>query len=130
MVYVITGSREFPSRELVRRCILYHVTKNDVVFHGCARGVDTFAGEAAKEVGAEVRECPADWEAWGISAGCIRNGSMLRKAIELANDMPCDIQCLAFWDGKSRGTKDMLDRCASLHVVTVLYYPQGKGFDA
>ena len=42
---------------------------------------------------------PADWDKYGKAAGYKRNGEMARNADAL----------IAFWDGKSRGTKHMID---------------------
>lgn len=45
-------------------------------------------------------EFPADWNAHGKAAGPIRNQQMAQEADVL----------IAFWDGKSRGTKDMIEK--------------------
>ena len=42
---------------------------------------------------------PADWDKYGKAAGYKRNEEMARNADAL----------IAFWDGKSRGTKHMID---------------------
>lgn len=47
------------------------------ILHGAARGVDTFAGLAAHEIGIPVEEYPADWAKNGRAAGIIRNRQML-----------------------------------------------------
>lgn len=47
---------------------------------------------------------PADWDKFGRQAGIIRNKQMGDFADEL----------LAFWDGKSRGTKHMIEYMTSL----------------
>lgn len=41
----------------------------------------------------------ADWDIYGKSAGYIRNAEMAKYADA----------CVVFWDGKSRGTKHMID---------------------
>ncbi len=41
----------------------------------------------------------ADWKKYGRSAGCIRNAEMAKNAEAL----------IALWDGKSKGTINMLD---------------------
>lgn len=46
-----------------------------------------------------VLSCPADWDKHGKSAGYKRNEEMARNADAL----------IAFWDGKSKGTKHMID---------------------
>lgn len=42
---------------------------------------------------------PAEWDRYGKRAGYIRNEEMAKHADAL----------VAFWDGKSRGTKHMID---------------------
>ena len=55
---------------------------------------------------------PADWEQYGPRAGYIRNSEMAKVATHL----------IAFWDGRSKGTKHMIDiaRKAGLYVLAVL----------
>lgn len=56
---------------------------------------------------------PANWDKHGKSAGHIRNAEMAKYADAL----------VAFWDGKSKGTKGMIDyatRC-NLRVKVVRY---------
>lgn len=84
-----------------------------VIIHGNARGADKMAGEIAEELGYQVEVYPADWAKYGKQAGFIRNQQMLREG---KPDM-----CIAFWDGKSRGTLDMIERAkAAGHKVMVV----------
>ena len=53
----------------------------------------------ANEQGIPVESYPADWNRHGRSAGYIRNHEMLENADAL----------IAFWDGRSKGTKNMID---------------------
>jgi len=46
-----------------------------------------------------VQEFPAEWEEYGKKAGYYRNKKMAEYATH----------CIAFWDGKSAGTKMMID---------------------
>ena len=45
---------------------------------------------------------PADWDKYGKAAGFIRNEQMAQNADAL----------VVFWDGKSRGTKNMIELAA------------------
>jgi F420-dependent methylenetetrahydromethanopterin dehydrogenase len=47
------------------------------VCHGTAQGADTYAGEAAEQLGLEVSTFRADWTTHGRAAGPIRNKRML-----------------------------------------------------
>ena len=75
---------------------------------GGAIGIDQIAEQWALENGIPTIIHIPDWNKYGKSAGIIRN-----KLI--ADD--CD-QCLAFWDGKSKGTKNTIDLCVKLKKVT------------
>ena len=99
---IIAGGREFDNYlllesevDFVRMLISSEIT----VVSGGARGADTLGERYAAERGLEVRRFPANWDKHGRSAGYIRNAEMADYA-----------DCLvAFWDGKSRGTKHMID---------------------
>lgn len=81
--------------------------------HGdCPTGADTYASAWAFELGLEQEKHPADWSKHGNAAGPIRNQEMAKLGAAL---------CFAFWDGKSRGTLNMIE-CAAragipIHVV-------------
>ena len=69
------------------------------ILSGCCHGPDK-AGEAwATTRLVPVERYPADWETYGKSAGPRRNREMAERADA----------ALVFWDGKSRGTKNMID---------------------
>ena len=61
---------------------------------------------------------PANWEYYGKRAGMIRNGEMARYASE---DPDNEGILIAFWDGKSRGTKGMINIAyrTGLEVVVI-----------
>ena len=59
----------------------------------------------AKEENCLLSRFPADWDKYGKSAGYRRNVEMAKFAIEDQNKG----LLIAFWDGKSRGTKWMID---------------------
>lgn len=67
---------------------------------GMAKGVDLAGKRYAQKLGIPVKEFPARWELYGKQAGFLRNAEMADYADEL----------LAFWDGQSRGTRDMINR--------------------
>lgn len=83
------------------------------IIHGAARGADKTADVAARRLNLPVHPCPADWDKHGKSAGPIRN----RKMGDVGHGL------LAFWDGESRGTKDMIDYMRSLNKdVRIINY--------
>jgi hypothetical protein len=67
---------------------------------GGARGVDTVVAAWARSRGLEVIELKADWKRYRQGAGMIRNS----KIVEISH------MVVAFWDGKSTGTKDTIDK--------------------
>ena len=54
---------------------------------------------------------PADWKVYGKQAGPVRNRQMLNYAKEEQGAL------LAFWDGKSRGTKNMIDIAKDAGII-------------
>lgn len=69
------------------------------VVSGCARGVDSLAIKWAEDRGITVDKHPANWDHHGKAAGYVRNKEMAYSADGL----------VAIWDGKSKGTKHMID---------------------
>lgn len=82
----------------------------DYVISGNARGAD-LAGEAWGHAnGIPVMVIPAQWSLLGKSAGPQRNAQMAARGTYL----------VAFWDGKSKGTKDMIDRATKAGLTVHL----------
>ena len=101
---IIAGSRGFSNYKLLKeQCNKYLRDKrqnsNIVVISGNARGADTLGEKYAKEEGFDLEVYPAQWDKYGKSAGFRRNEQMGNIADAL----------IAFWDGKSHGTKHMID---------------------
>jgi hypothetical protein len=93
---------------------LFSSCKSEVeIVSGRARGADRMGERYASENGLKVHLFPADWEGLGKKAGYIRNGEMAEFSDAL----------VAFWDGKSRGTKHMIDlaRKHGLKVRVIQY---------
>jgi hypothetical protein len=82
------------------------------IVSGMARGADALAAHFARTNSIKLYPMPADWNT-GKGAGYARNVDMSRFADGL----------LAFWDGKSRGTRHMIDtmRNAGKFVHVVMY---------
>jgi YspA, cpYpsA-related SLOG family len=99
MRLIIAGSRDFTDYNLLKLMINSLNLKPSLVLCGMARGADLLGARWASENSVPVAEFPADWDAYGKSAGYKRNQEMAAFADAL----------IAFWDGKSKGTKHMLD---------------------
>lgn len=81
------------------------------IVSGGAKGVDTSAREYALSHGIKLTEFLPEYTRFGRSAPLKRNISIIEYA---------DI-VLAFWDGKSRGTKFVIDNCYRLGVEVRVY---------
>ena len=80
---------------------------------GTPRGADKIVYREAKKMGFNVENHPADWDRYKKGAGAVRNNKMARSGAQ---------KCIAFWDGESPGTKDMIDR-AHYHNIPVEVVP-------
>jgi hypothetical protein len=117
---LVSGSQEFPDQSLVDRTLRRLIRPDDLLMHGCARGVDTWAGLIAEDCGATVLRRPADWNRYGRQAGALRN----RQMLEEARRHPI-LLVVIFWDGVSRGTKHMIDLCRSAQIQPQIIQPEG-----
>ena len=106
---IIAGGRDFLNYPLLRQTmdhLLINVQDEVVIVCGKARGADSLGEQYAKERGYQIHAFPADWERFGKAAGFIRNEDMAQNADAL----------VAFWDGQSRGTKNMIDLAHRYHL--------------
>ena len=115
---IIAGGREFQDYGLVKDRVGYYLknrlkTDTVVIVSGHATGADALGEQYAKEHGLKCELHPADWSTYGKADGPIRNALMA----DVANAL------IAFWDGESRGTKNMIDtaRAKGLKVAVVRY---------
>ena len=81
------------------------------IVSGGARGVDTSAKEYALAHGIKLTEFLPEYGKYGRSAPLRRNITIIEYA---------DL-VLAFWDGKSRGTKYVIDNCKKRGVLVKVY---------
>lgn len=103
---IVAGSRGIHDRKKVFEKIegltrrLWHKSGFEIV-SGMAAGPDTLAIEWARNSGfaGSVVQFPAEWERYGRAAGAIRNQQMAWYGTHL----------LAFWDGSSPGTRNMIE---------------------
>lgn len=99
---IVAGGRDFSNKELFMKAMWdveaelseYRIA----LVSGMARGADYMAWKFAQEYGITCHEFPADWS-MGKQAGYVRNTEMANFSDGL----------IAFWDGKSRGTKHMIE---------------------
>lgn len=108
----IVGSRKWPDWEMVRDYI-YSLTPDDTVVSGGARGPDEWAEIYARELGLDTLIFRADWASFGKRAGIVRNRDIVNS---------CD-RLVAFWDGKSAGTKHSIDLARAAGKPVLIFRP-------
>lgn len=108
------GSREFQPLSLV-----YQVMKGMgrcKVISGGARGVDQAAEDASDALGYPKKIMKADWGKYGKSAGPRRN-----------HEMVCNSDAaVVFWDGKSRGTLDFINKAMKEKIPMFVFEVYGR----
>ena len=117
---IIAGTRTYDDYETLKAYADYKLSRieEDIeIVSGSARGADALGERYAKEKGYSVKRFPAEWERYGKRAGPRRNEAMAEYADAL----------LAYWDGESRGTKNMIELAkASGLKVGVYQYRKEK----
>lgn len=89
------------------------------IVHGDARGADTYAEVCAQLLMLHTDPHPAMWERDGRGAGPIRNQQMLDSGVDYVLGFHNDIR-------SSRGTRDMLRRCARAGIPGRLFTETGE----
>ena len=107
MKVAVIGSRGLSGTDLGR----YLPENTTEIVSGGAKGVDTSAREYALAHGIKLTEFLPEYTRFGRSAPLKRNITIIEYS---------DI-VLAFWDGKSRGTKFVIDNCRKLGVEVRVY---------
>ena len=124
MKLIVAGGRDFNDYELLKEKLDYFlcVSKEIEIVSGGQKTINPdgphygadYLGECyAKEKGFYLTVFPADWKTHGKAAGMIRNKQMAEYATHL----------VAFWDGESKGTKNMIDTATKMGLgVRVVRY--------
>lgn len=100
MKIAIIGSRECEKIDFAGNLeAVLNVSENDTIISGGAKGIDTLAANYAKEKKINLIEFLPDYKKNGRAATFIRN----REIVDNSNVV------VAFWNGKSKGTKYTLD---------------------
>ena len=133
---IVAGSRSIVEQETVNyvlnKLVLEGFLGITEVVSGKAKGVDTLAENWAHTEGIPVQEFPADWDnvdipgakkksrrdgsVYNVLAGYMRNQDMADYADAL----------VAIWDGKSKGTKDMIERARKKGLAIYVYNKSTK----
>lgn len=101
MKTIVAGSRDYHNYAHVKKMLDHFRKTHEIteIVSGGARGADALGEQYAEEMDIALKIYPADWKKHGRAAGPIRNQKMGDYADQL----------VAVWDGKSKGTKNMID---------------------
>ena len=113
--YIVAGGRDFRDSNrlnMVLEMFVRHFGLTTIISGG-AKGADALAESFAKafDYCVELEVMPADWRMYRTSAGPIRNQQMALVSDGL----------IAFWDGRSRGTKDMIEKATRANLEVHIY---------
>jgi len=118
MKVLVCGSRGWKDYAAIERR-LSELPSGTIIIEGAAQGADCLAWNAAKKLGLSIEEFPAKWQEYGREAGIIRNAQMLRVG---KPDL-----VLAFWDGESKGTANMIKLVQATGIPVEVIMSTGKG---
>lgn len=105
---IVSGGRDFADYDYLKEKmngVIENINHSRItIISGGAKGADSIAEKYAREKGIEFKRFNARWDLFGKRAGYIRNIEML----DYAGLSDGDSILVAFWDGKSNGTKHMI----------------------
>jgi hypothetical protein len=111
---IIAGGRDFDDfNKLCQVCDEFLQDQNDIeIVSGACKGADLLGERYATERNYPIKQFPADWRRYGKSAGLKRNTEMAAYAHTL----------IAFWDGESKGTQNMIDLAKQADLKVEVFY--------
>jgi SLOG family YspA-like protein len=112
MRVIIAGTRSICDETMVRKAIETSGFLISEMVSGGSKGVDESVERIAEKDGIPFKRFLPDWNKYGKKAGPVRNREMAAYADAL----------IAVWDGKSRGTRHMIEtiRKAGKPVCTLM----------
>jgi len=105
MRVAIIGSRNCEHFQ-IKYIFRYLPDRCTAIISGGARGIDSFAKQAAAQRGIPFLCIPPDYRAYGRGAPLMRNRMIVKQADYV----------LAFWDFRSRGTAHAIAQCIARGV--------------
>lgn len=119
MRIIITGDRDFLDYERLEQIMLQIMEKypNETVeiVAGGDKGAESIGELFALKHYLKVARFPANWRRYGSSAGYIRNSDMIDYARQEKGIL------IAFWDGKSGGTKNIIQLAKRWGLEVIVY---------
>lgn len=107
MKVAVIGSRGLTVNDLGK----YLPEGTTEIISGGARGIDACAREYALAHGIKLTEFLPEYDKYSRNAPLKRNITIIENA---------DL-VLAFWDGESRGTKFVIDKCGQMGVLVKVH---------
>lgn len=120
---IVAGGRYFEDYNLLKKKLDIALSNivdnfNIVIISGEARGADTLGEKYARENNYDIEVHSADWDNLGKRAGYVRNSEMAKSVLDNGYG-----GLVAFWDGKSKGTKMMIELAQKKNINTrVIFY--------
>lgn len=111
MKVIIAGTRDFNDYRAVKSTVDRTCWDITEVVSGGASGADALGEEYARHIGIPLKIFEADWSKHGKAAGPIRNREMATYADAL----------IAFWDGASKGTMNMIQEARNAGLKIYVY---------
>jgi hypothetical protein len=106
----VVGSRTFNDYPLVVRILDPMKDQISMLISGGADGADKLGERYADAHGIPKQIYYPDWDGYGKSAAFLRNQTIADECQRM----------VAFWDGKSRGTQDVIGRAVQAGKVVLL----------
>ena len=111
MKLIVAGTRDFNDYVLLAAkldAILANTPKDQIeIVSGTSAGADKLGEQYAISNNLGLKRFPADWKKYNKKAGPIRNEEMAQYATH----------CVCFWDGKSKGTANMIELANQYNLV-------------
>jgi hypothetical protein len=109
----VIGGREFNDNSLLTKTLNKEKHRISTIVSGGAKGADKMAENWAIENDIPTKIFYPEWKKWGPRAGPRRNTLIIDE---------CD-ECIAFWDGKSKGTAHSISLCKNNNKpITIVRY--------
>lgn len=117
----IVGSRNYKHIERIGvrigQLVKEYGAQNITIISGGAKGPDSIAVSYAIRKGIRITVYPANWNRYAKRAGPIRNTTIVNNADRI----------IAFWDGRSRGTRDTIDKAHLKQVPIEVILDENTG---
>lgn len=117
---LISGGRNFFNYDyLMKKCdylLQNHKDKKIIIVSGLASGTDSLGELYSLDKNYEFIGKKANWNKYKHFAGSIRNQEMAN----LIKNKKFKA-CVCFWDGKSKGTKNMISICKKQNIPLRIY---------